>query len=103
MNGLTGPPYENVRLSGKFERFDPADPKTGAYIRVGDDLLHASIISRGVLEENGAISPCINGSRHDPIDPGAKVFVDVNFNSQGQSPMIAAWAPKIRCKAKPQE
>jgi len=67
-----------------------------AYVRMNGQLLHLTMMNRGVLQKDKTIAPCTNGDQYHPIDEGAPIALDVTYDAQGKSPLVAAWAPFVQ-------
>ena len=98
---MNGPRAQNVRLTGTLVSFNSKPGRSEANIRVGDVVLHAPKSARGVLEPGGTINREINGRRYDPIDADEKIALEVNYDSNGENPIVAAWAPASSRSTKP--
>ena len=82
------------RQIGRLERINLTPGKAHAYVRVGGILLHVCMANRGVLQKDGSIKPCVNGSRYDLLPVSSSIVLDISSDSEGQRPFVVAWAPK---------
>ena len=84
------------RRVGTLERIDLTRGRAHAFVRVGGELLHVCMVSRGVLQADGSICICQGDDRYQPISaPGNPIVeLDIDFDSAGHKPHVVAWAPK---------
>jgi hypothetical protein len=88
-------PQKVERRVGILEKFCASRGSAHGFVRVGDDLLFVPMNTRGVLQKDGNIVLCSNGSRYVPIVIGADISIDVIVGPNGK-PSAGLWAPKQR-------